>query len=389
VAKNAADSSSEIAVSAQKPKRVLFIENSLHTTGAWVSGLSMMEELAPYCKAALLLPKKSTLNGPVELFELGEYRLRMIQIGRAWRKLLLYLPCLLLDAWQLFRLLKQLQIDVLIVNDYYNLLGGVMRCMGWRGRLVVWVKLRPSKQHPVLNKLWVAVALRSSDIVAVVSDAVARDLPADSKVRKLGNPHNLIECHPDLSDPPSEESGIRFLFPANYIQGKGHDLALRALAMAHRRNGAIRLRFVGSDMGLEKNRQYKNDLRMQAEVLGLSRAVEFGDFSTDIERDMKSSHVVLNFSESESFSNTCLEAGFFHRPVIATRCGGPEEILEEGVTGFLVDLEDVKQMAGRMLQLAQDAELRHRMGEAAHLRAGKLFVHIDSKPMCNSLLGIS
>jgi glycosyltransferase involved in cell wall biosynthesis len=149
----------------------------------------------------------------------------------------------------------------------------------------------------------------------------------------------------------------------------------------------MRLRFVGADMGLEKNRRYKQALQARVDALGLGHVVELGGFSSDMELEMKSAHVVMNLSESESFSNTCLEAGFFHRPVIATRCGGPEEIVEEGQTGFLVDLGDARQAAGRMLQLAADAALRQRMGEGAHERTARLFVNIDSTPMCEALLG--
>jgi glycosyltransferase involved in cell wall biosynthesis len=368
-------------------KRVLLIENSVATTGAWVSGISMVRELVASCDLALLLPVQSVLKGDPALFKLGEYRLPMTQLGRSWRKVLAYGPRLLVDAWQLMRLLRRLEVDVLIVNDYYNLLGTVLRCMGWKGRIVTWVRLRPCKQNPHLNRLWVYAALRCSDVVAAVSETVKRDLPDRPHVCKIVNPHSLVERHPGLTPEPSGESGIRFLLPANYIAGKGHDQALSAFNMAYQRNPSMRLRFVGADMGLEKNRRYKQALQARVDALGLGHVVELGGFSSDMELEMKSAHVVMNLSESESFSNTCLEAGFFHRPVIATRCGGPEEIVEEGQTGFLVDLGDARQAAGRMLQLAADAALRQRMGEGAHERTARLFVNIDSTPMCEALLG--
>ncbi|MFM2112223.1 MAG: hypothetical protein RLZZ271_883, partial [Pseudomonadota bacterium] len=149
-------------------KRVLLIENSVATTGAWVSGISMVRELVASCDLALLLPVQSVLKGDPALFKLGEYRLPMTQLGRSWRKVLAYGPRLLVDAWQLMRLLRRLEVDVLIVNDYYNLLGTVLRCMGWKGRIVTWVRLRPCKQNPHLNRLWVYAALRCSDVVAAV-----------------------------------------------------------------------------------------------------------------------------------------------------------------------------------------------------------------------------
>ena len=67
----------------------------------------------------------------------------------------------------------------------------------------------------------------------------------------------------------------------------------------------------------------------------------------------------------ESFSNVCVEAMAYGRPVIATRCGGPEEIIELGQTGFLVDFS-AQEMAERMLELLKNSTLAAGMGKRAH-----------------------
>ncbi|MDP3325452.1 MAG: glycosyltransferase family 4 protein [Hydrogenophaga sp.] len=126
----------------------------------------------------------------------------------------------------------------------------------------------------------------------------------------------------------------------------------------------MRLRFVGGDMDLEKNRVLKASLKLAAVQMGLGDVVTFDGYSNDVELDIKRADIVLNFSESESFSHTCLEACAFGRPIIATRCGGPEEIIEEGVTGLLVPVADVEAMTMAIVALAGDALLRQRMGEA-------------------------
>jgi glycosyltransferase involved in cell wall biosynthesis len=52
-------------------------------------------------------------------------------------------------------------------------------------------------------------------------------------------------------------------------------------------------------------------------------------------------------------------------PVVATRSGGPEEIIRDGETGLLVDVEQPDQMADAILRLLQDAALRARISAAA------------------------
>jgi glycosyltransferase involved in cell wall biosynthesis len=52
-------------------------------------------------------------------------------------------------------------------------------------------------------------------------------------------------------------------------------------------------------------------------------------------------------------------------PVIASRVGGLPEVIEDGVTGYLCDLNDFDGMAERAVQLANDPALRRQIGRAA------------------------
>ena len=89
-------------------------------------------------------------------------------------------------------------------------------------------------------------------------------------------------------------------------------------------------------MGLEKNKKFKAELIELSKSLGVNHQVDWMDFTDQMREEYLKACFVINFSESESFSLTCLEALYFGRPVIATRCGGPEEIIDEKESGFLV-----------------------------------------------------
>ena len=65
---------------------------------------------------------------------------------------------------------------------------------------------------------------------------------------------------------------------------------------------------------------------------------------------------MLNFSESESFSMTTLEALAFGTPIIATKSGGPSEIIENGVTGILVEVNNIQAMSNSIIGLVKDVE---------------------------------
>ena len=79
--------------------------------------------------------------------------------------------------------------------------------------------------------------------------------------------------------------------------------------------------------------------------------------------------IVVLPSFSESFSYTCVEAMACGKPVIATRCGGPEEIIDDGRTGFLVPAGNAQALADKIISVLDNNDLRQQVGEAAREKA--------------------
>lgn len=74
-------------------------------------------------------------------------------------------------------------------------------------------------------------------------------------------------------------------------------------------------------------------------------------------------------SHSEGFGLPVLEAMACRVVPVATRCGGHENIVEDGASGFLVPVGDCRAMADRIGLLFQDEALLRRMSEAAYERS--------------------
>jgi len=70
----------------------------------------------------------------------------------------------------------------------------------------------------------------------------------------------------------------------------------------------------------------------------------------------------------ETFGISAMEAMAFGLPVVATRAGGLSEVVEDGVTGFLVPPGDSQAVAEAIIRLLRDQNLRRRMGEAGRKR---------------------
>ncbi len=76
-------------------------------------------------------------------------------------------------------------------------------------------------------------------------------------------------------------------------------------------------------------------------------------------------------SHTESFGLVALEAQASGTPVVATAVGGLVEVVEDGVTGFLIEGRDPAAFAGRIGELLASPELCDRMGTAARERASR------------------
>lgn len=341
---------------------ILIIDNSTAFTGAFKCALNEAELLSGEHRFIFVLNNNSSLVQLLRDKGITVYTLPMVEIKRSIGVLLLYPFALLRNTFSLLKIIRKEKVDIVQVNDFYNLLGAISRIFGFKGKLLTYVRFLPSVMPGPLRKLWIGCGLRYSHRVIAVSDAVLNQLPTHLKVVRVYDPVQLSEKLPEKKN--SQKEKVHILYLANYIQGKGQDAALEAFALAYRQNSNITLTFMGGDMGLEKNREFKDELEKRTKEFGLEGVVRFSPFNSNVEQSIKEADIILNFSEAESFSMTCLEAAFYGTPLIATRCGGPEEIVEHGRTGITVPVKDIHAMRDAILALASDTELRQQYAES-------------------------
>lgn len=107
---------------------------------------------------------------------------------------------------------------------------------------------------------------------------------------------------------------------------------------------------------------------------GIDDRVIFKEFEPRISEIYQALDIVVVPSTlPEPFGLVSIEAMAASRPVIATAHGGSLEIVEDGVTGFLVPLHRPEVLAEKIEILACDTALRRKMGEAGRRRVIQLF----------------
>jgi glycosyltransferase involved in cell wall biosynthesis len=120
-------------------------------------------------------------------------------------------------------------------------------------------------------------------------------------------------------------------------------------------------------------RDYAEQVAAAIESAGLSRCVTIWPFRRDIAPVFAALDINLLISSDEGFGRVAIEAGALGVPTIGTRIGGIPEVVTDGETGLLVGVSDAEGLSAAIERLAADAELRHRMGEAARRRVERDF----------------
>jgi glycosyltransferase involved in cell wall biosynthesis len=101
--------------------------------------------------------------------------------------------------------------------------------------------------------------------------------------------------------------------------------------------------------------------------------VLFTGFRHDIPEFLSEVQVSVLPSLSEALSNTLLESMAAGVPVVATRVGGNPEVVEHGVTGYLVPPREPEALAATIARILEQPTLAQAMGQAGRQRAVEHF----------------
>jgi glycosyltransferase involved in cell wall biosynthesis len=180
-------------------------------------------------------------------------------------------------------------------------------------------------------------------------------VPAE-KIRVL---HNVApDPLPGLGAiPPRHER--RVVCVGRMDPSKGHDVLLRAVAVASREIPDLELELVGDG-------PWRARYERAAAELGIAGRARFagGVAYPEVPGRLAVAAVSVVPSRAEAFGNVNVETMGVATPLVASNVGGIAEIVTDGVDGFLVPPGDHGALAGRLVQLLRDPPLRRRLGEA-------------------------
>ena len=292
----------------------------------------------------------------------GEDRIQMLAIG----------PCSL----SAFRLIARLKPDVVVVSNWYCSALAYQACLArrlWTFALVG-IPLFHTERDWSRSSLYAGMLERCDGVVALtehersfIEQRSARDnvhvvgVGADPTMFRQANGGRIRDRH-----------GIGDASLVGYVGRmtavKGVAILIEAMKIVWRTDSRVRLLLAGAGLPTGPGRQDE----VARAFAGLSdversRIILVGRF-TDGEKAslFDALDVFAMTSIAESFGIAYLEAWLCKKPVIGSRIGSTQCVIENGVDGMLVEPENPEDLAGAIRRLLSDRPLREQMGRIGH-----------------------
>lgn len=153
---------------------------------------------------------------------------------------------------------------------------------------------------------------------------------------------------------------------------KNQEDFILAAEKIYREKSHVHFLIVGDSYHMHQS-DYKEKLRELARTHLPAHAISFLGWRQDVTNVIGALSILIHLAEDEPFGRVVIEAMAGYTPVICTNSGGLPEIIEDGVTGLLVPVNDPDTVAIAALQLIRDKALCERMGRLGHKRAVESF----------------
>ncbi len=274
--------------------------------------------------------------------------------------------------------------DVAIVhtnNDVRANRDAILAAWLTRRPLVVHVRWIPSADDPVSVRVDRLLA-RRADRMLYMSRAIEAGTEVLRPRRGIGSVLDDPFPVDDYRVAPSAERRDELGVPAGapvvlhvgrIVPWKGQDVLLDAVGLLADRHPDVVAVLVG-EATEQGGADFEVQLRRRAEAPDLAGRVVFAGARRDVPALLAEATVAVHTSTSpEPFGRVVVEAMAAGRPLVASRAGGVPEIVEDGVTGILVEPGQPSALAAALDALLRDPAEAEAMGGRARTEARRRF----------------
>lgn len=344
------------AVSGEKMSgnlRILMVNNSLSNGGAERVMTMLANELVlrGYEIDMLIQDSKTAetykLDDRIQKIKYDSKGHRGIRYAFGWLKLI----------WKQQRNRKyDVVISFMMGNNVFAIAAGI----GLKSRIIVSERCNPNniEDYGRIFKMSEQILYPFANAVVFQTDEVMNFYK--KSIRKKGivipNPVN-----PDIPQPYLEEKREKVIVSAGRLcRQKNYPMLLAAFKKFDSQCPGYVLKIYGRG-------ELFDELKTLCRTLGIEEKVQFAGYVADVDEHIRKAAMFVMASDYEGISNAMMEALAMGVPTVCTDCpvGGARLMIQDGVNGLLVPVDDAEALAEAMMRLAKDSDYAARLGREA------------------------
>ena len=286
---------------------------------------------------------------------------------------------LFLSSLSLYILIRNKKPDIVHANQMLISIAAGFACKLGKVPCVWHIRENPADHIPgFILKTYGVFGFLFADRVMVNSQYTANIFRKTALYKKIvvipigieNNSNHVVNKSLNSKDRYQKSNKVISIF-GRIIPMKGHDILIKSLKILKEKQAKFELQIVAH---INKNDRYYLYLLSLIKELNLKSKVQFCDFISDINPILNTSDIIVTSSiESETFGRTIIEAMAAGKPIVATRVGAHPELIEDGITGFLVEPNNPKQLSEKLKTLLDDKYLSEKMGQNGRVRYEKYY----------------
>jgi glycosyltransferase involved in cell wall biosynthesis len=374
-----------------KRKRILYIESNMDGTigGSYYSLLYLMEGLnkklyEPYvlfCQNNILVQRFKEVADEVMVYDYEPFGSNPFN---TWKVIPRFLKHIVLKQFKLKKIITKVKPDLVHLNNTYAANHEWMLACYFNNIKIVTHDRGTKPPATWQTKIFV----RFLDSIISVSDAYSQFVIDQGlkpkRIRRVYNgldierfgkyrsPQNRLKVREELG---IDHNTVLVGIVGNIDYWKGQLVfakAMDSLIKECKGNACIQGLIIGNTCkGAEA---YEQEIRDYLRYSKIDDKVKLLGFRQDIPQILNAMDIFVHASvEPEPFGRVILEAMAMGKPIVATKPGGPCEIIEEGITGYLVPMNDHESMKDAIMRYVHEPRRAEEMGAAAREASEKNF----------------
>jgi len=340
--------------------KILLLVPSLESGGVETGTLDLAREFKKRGHTAIVISNGGKLVNELEKEGVEHIRLAVHKKS----------PFSLVLVPRIANIIKSRNIDIVHASS---------RVPAWLGLFAARASRRPfvTSCHGFYSKHFFSSVMAKGELVMVISEAIKKRMTdafgvPEEKIRLVYRGLDLGRYQYSGPERPIRNDSPTVINIGRLTPLKGQLDFINAMKVVCKKIPRACAWIIGST-GRDRVR-YENTPKDITLEIGLGKNVKFFGHRNDIPELLNESDcLVLSSLVPEGFGRTVIEAAASGVPVCASNTGGIKEIVENGVSGLLFPPGDIEQMAGAIVRMLSDRDLRSSCIRALHAKVEKNF----------------